>query len=352
MSFKTQGVPATLAASKLWLPMLIGIGVVAYLFVHDEGFSVSQVQLLGQANWYYLCLALLAVLVRDLSCMYRMRIVTHSHLTWSSSFYVVLLGEFAAAMTPFSAGGGAVAAFVLLREGIRGGKALAYVMLPSLFDSLFFLGAASLGFWGMYDAIFALESQLGSNLRVLFWSSYVGVCIYVLTFVIALCFHPQLFKWVLYKLTSNRFLMRWRPIACSYGDDMIAVFKVLRSAPLTHWLHVGSISLLIWLTRYLIVNLIITAYVPLDLGAHFMIFGKQLIAWPALLVSPTPGGSGTAEFFYKRLHEAMLGDYTLVTIIIWRTLTFYVYLLLGAVYTPRWIKHTYLTNQETTSSQS
>ena len=57
-----------------------------------------------------------------------------------------------------------------------------------------------------------------------------------------------------------------------------------------------------------------------------------------MLVSHTPGGSGTAEFFYKQFYEVLLGDYTLITNVLWRLLTYYLYLILGVVYLPRWLK--------------
>ncbi len=57
-----------------------------------------------------------------------------------------------------------------------------------------------------------------------------------------------------------------------------------------------------------------------------------------MLVSPTPGSSGTAEFVYQELHGAALGDYTLITAILWRGLTSYYYLVMGAVLLPQWIR--------------
>ena len=60
-----------------------------------------------------------------------------------------------------------------------------------------------------------------------------------------------------------------------------------------------------------------------------------------MLVSPTPGGSGIAEYFYKQMHASVLGDYTLITDVLWRMFTYYFYLVLGAIYLPRWIKRVF-----------
>ena len=36
-----------------------------------------------------------------------------------------------------------------------------------------------------------------------------------------------------------------------------------------------------------------------DWATQFLIFARQLIMWIMMLISPTPGGSGFAEFVFK-----------------------------------------------------
>ena len=54
----------------------------------------------------------------------------------------------------------------------------------------------------------------------------------------------------------------------------------------------------------------------LGIYEHFLIYSRQLTMWIILLISPTPGGSGIAEFIFKTLvddywfnwqHYALLG---------------------------------------------
>ncbi|MGB3585471.1 MAG: TIGR00374 family protein, partial [Tunicatimonas sp.] len=59
-----------------------------------------------------------------------------------------------------------------------------------------------------------------------------------------------------------------------------------------------------------------------------------------------PGSSGTAEFFFNQFFYEFLGDYTIVTNILWRMLTYYPYLLLGAIFLPRWIKRVFFDKKE------
>ena len=59
----------TLNIRKIWLPVVIGIGIILYLFVSDGNFDLAHLRLIGQANWRYMLLTFLAIAVRDLGYM-------------------------------------------------------------------------------------------------------------------------------------------------------------------------------------------------------------------------------------------------------------------------------------------
>jgi len=72
------------------------------------------------------------------------------------------------------------------------------------------------------------------------------------------------------------------------------------------------------------------------------ILGKQFVLWLFMLVSPTPGGSGVAEYAFGEL----LGDFGASAIllagmaILWRLISYFPYLFIGAVVLPAWIRRT------------
>jgi glycosyltransferase 2 family protein len=335
----------TLNINRIWLPVVLGVGVAFYLFASDDSFKLANLGLIREADWRYICLVLLAVMVRDLGYMCRIRALTHNDLSWLSSFYIIVLWEFSSAVTPSVVGGSLVAIFLLLKEGINLGKSLAYVIITSIFDNLFFIGATFLGFFGAYDSIFedmsALESGLGGSLRFLFWSSHVLVTAYTLVMLFAVFVRPKFFKWALLKITSIGLLKRWQQAARKHGDEIILASQALQGETFSYWLKIGAITWVTWSARYLVINLIIASYISLDFVDHLVILGKQVIVWTVMLVSPTPGSSGTAEFFYQQLHKSVLGDYTLITGVLWRVLTYYFYLIIGIFYLPRWIKRVF-----------
>ena len=336
----TSKVFNTLRTSSIWLPVTLGICVVVYLITSEH--SLYQLSLIRQANWRYMLLAFLAVIVRDVGYIYRIKVLTNNELSWLSSFYVIVLWEFSSAVTPSVVGGGIVAIFLLLKEKISLGKSLAYVIITSIFDNLFFISATTLGFFGVYEPIFTsistIGSQLGSSLKWLFWLSYTVVFTYTLVMLLAIFVRPRLFKWLLIRITRIRFLRKWQYTARRHGEELVLISETLQGKPPIYWLRLGCITLVVWSVRYLVVNMIMAAYVDLCFSDHLMILGKQIIMWTIMLVSPTPGSSGTAEFFYKQLYESTLGEYTLITNILWRMLAYYIYLIVGLICLPRWVK--------------
>jgi uncharacterized membrane protein YbhN (UPF0104 family) len=73
---------------------------------------------------------------------------------------------------------------------------------------------------------------------------------------------------------------------------------------------------------------------------------RQLMMWVIMLISPTPGGSGIAEFFFPIfLREFIAGstrDLTVIVALAWRMLTYYPYLIIGALVLPFWLRRVYL----------
>ena len=64
--------------------------------------------------------------------------------------------------------------------------------------------------------------------------------------------------------------------------------------------------------------------------------------WVIMLVSPTPGGTGIAEFAF----QGFLADFTPLGLagllaVIWRLFSYYPYLIIGFFVLPKWLKRVY-----------
>ena len=54
------------------------------------------------------------------------------------------------------------------------------------------------------------------------------------------------------------------------------------------------------------------------------------------MMSVTPGAAGIAEVAFPAVFGLFLGGFTTVALLLYRLLTYYLYLLIGAVVFPRW----------------
>lgn len=341
----------TLNPNKIWIPVFFGVGIVVYLFYSDPNVSSEQLSLILHTHPGMFVLAILMILVRAILYIFRIKIIAKEHLDWTGSLYVIILWEFASAVTPSVVGGTAVAVFILMKEGVSLGKSLALVMLTAIMDNLVFVVFAPIVFLFAEGQIMPQSSSplnfLGwsfspqSGLQVLFWISYGLIGIYTLVMGYALFIKPRAFKWLLLKITSVKFLRRWRFRAYEHGNEIIWASGQLKGKQLMFWISITMLTILIWSVRYLQLNFIIASLVDLPFSDHLLIFARQLILWIIMLVSPTPGSSGAAEFFFPLFFEDYLGPYTLVSNILWRALSFYPYLLLGAIFLPRWLRRVF-----------
>ena len=76
----------------------------------------------------------------------------------------------------------------------------------------------------------------------------------------------------------------------------------------------------------------------LSFGDHLLVFARQLVMWIMMLVLPSPGGSGFAEaVFSDYMADFMPLAFVGVMAFLWRIITYYPYLIIGAVMVPRWI---------------
>ncbi len=126
------------------------------------------------------------------------------------------------------------------------------------------------------------------------------------------------------------------------GQDIELAARVYRKASFLFWLKVFFSTAGSWLSRFLVINALLQAFISLGLLQHLLVLGKQLVLWLLMRVSPTPGGSGIAEYAFGELLADVGGSMLLITILalLWRLISYFPYLFIGAFLLPRWIKQT------------
>jgi uncharacterized membrane protein YbhN (UPF0104 family) len=117
--------------------------------------------------------------------------------------------------------------------------------------------------------------------------------------VFALLINPRAFQWVLLKITSIKYLRKWRYAAYERGTEMIMASEQLKGMGTKFWINLSLSTIFIWSSRYLLLNFLMASFTKITFAdEHVLIFGKQIILWVVMLISPTPGSSGTAEAIF------------------------------------------------------
>ncbi|MBS1581259.1 MAG: flippase-like domain-containing protein [Bacteroidetes bacterium] len=288
--------------------------------------------------------ALIANALRDLGYMLRLRILTRGELDWRRSFEITALWEFATAVAPAVLGGTSVAIYVIARDGIALGRSAAIVLVTAMLDELFFLVFAPLVFFQVgIDRLFPpqLDQALwGLPIQALFWVGYIFIAVMKLTVFYAVFFRPRAIKFFLVNLFKHRWLRRLRPRIAEAGDDLISASDEFKGRSVGFWLKAIAATWCSWGARFLVLNFIAAAFFPVS--GHALMYARQIVLWVVLLISPTPGASGAAEFAFVGFMRDLLpaGALLVVVAILWRLLTYYLYLFAGAVVLPRWLRRT------------
>ena len=325
-------------------PILIGLGVVGYMLWRDFDPAVFAGISFTWHTAFWLLMAVLFMFGRDLGYMIRIRVLSGGSLNWRQAFRVIMLWEFTSAITPSAVGGTSVAILYVHKEGISVGRSSAIVMLTSFLDEVYFIVMFPLLMLIVGRAeLFDVSGAVTRGLMSIALAGYFLKLAYVLVLSYGLFVNPRGLKWLILKIFRIRFLRRWYHAAGRTGSDIVRSSHELRRAGWGFWLKAGSSTFLSWSSRYLVANALIMAF--FSVSDQFLLFARQLVMWIMMLIMPTPGGSGFAEYVFSTycrdlivVPPAMqLGAATLIALL-WRGVTYYPYLAIGAIIFPRWIK--------------
>lgn len=331
---------------RIALAIILGLSVATYQVV--DSFDISAFEAV-EWTWYstfWIIVAVMMMAIRDLSYMYRIRVLTDYKISWRNSFDTIMLWEFASAITPSVVGGSAVAVYIVNKEGVKIGRSTAVVMTSAMLDELFYILMVPVIILAVgYSNLFPVEMEktiFGVTLGTagIFIVGYLFIVFLTSVITYAIFFRPRGFKWILLQLFRLPFLRKWRTSAAETGDEIMVTSKELKGKPAMFWIKSFGATLASWTARYWVVNFLILAFVPV--ADHLLVYGRQLVMWVIMLISPTPGGAGIAELAFS----GFLRDFIPVGLIaalalLWRLISYYPYLFIGAIILPKWIKRTH-----------
>ncbi len=331
--------------NKVFLPILIGLGYVGYMFYEEfDPKAFSQIPLSAHMA-FWMIMALVMMATRDIGYIIRLKILTDGDLTWRKAFNVVMLWEFTSAITPSAIGGTSVAILYINKEGISIGRSSAVVMATSFLDELYFILMFPLLFLLVSSSeLFAQGGAEGTDSIIsdkLIYFAVIGYAFklaYLLVLTIGLFRNPRGLKWLIMWVFKLPILKKWRYGAHTAGSEIVESSKELRKKPLSFWLKAFGATFFSWSSRYWVVNMLFLA-LAFDFD-HILLFARQLVMWIMMLIMPTPGGSGFAEYIFGEYLGEFIHPAGLVVLVafLWRVASYYPYLFIGIFMFPRWVK--------------
>jgi uncharacterized protein (TIRG00374 family) len=293
------------------------------------------------ASIFWIFLAMLCMVGRDFFYMLRIRILTKKQLTWKKAFNVILLWEFASALSPGVVGGATVAMFILNKEKINLGRSTAIVMITALLDNLFFILLIPFVFCFISsDMLFPNATWVDKSIALVFWGGFGIIALVCVLLFISVFLYPKAIGQLLYKLCQLPFLRKFQGKMVSLQQDLQLTSTEMKKENKRFWFGSFGATFLSWTCRYLVINCVLAAFLPISFFNHIFILGKQLVLWIFMLISPTPGASGIAEFAFGELMGEFSSSILLIVAlaVIWRLISYFPYLIIGSILLPKWLQ--------------
>lgn len=257
-------------------------------------------------------------------------------LGFMSALRIALAGAFVACVTPFDTGGEPLQVYLLHRQGIGAGESTAVVAVKTIVSSLARLGLALV--FPVWYIVGRRSWDLPGRLEA---ALFVGLVLYVLVLALIGFFalYPESVGAVLRRVLRNRRVSKIIPAhaADSFLEKLKAEVAGFRAASRTFvrerrpaLVAVSALSLLSWAMAFFIPVLLLRG---LGVDPPFaQTMGIAGIFYLAAAYAPTPGSSGAAEASLAVLFGAIVPFRLLgVFVLLWRGLTYYLTLLVGAV---------------------
>ncbi|MBN2668110.1 MAG: flippase-like domain-containing protein [Bacteroidales bacterium] len=355
MSETNEKILKQVSPKRIIIPIAIGLSVAGYMLYNEWDSETFSLISIGFYSLVFLLISFIMMLIRDLGYMVRLKVLAGESLSWKSVLNIVLLWEFTSAVTPSAIGGTSVAVFFIHKEGVSVGKSSAIVLATSILDEFYFILMFPLLLLVINpNQLFIINPTDGTEAisfaNKYFYFATIGYSIklaFLLFVAYGLFINPKGIKTFLVWIFKLPILRRWKQGAEKTGDDIILASHELKTKNFLFWFKAFGATFFSWSARYWVVNFLLLALlfgIPnqdyvINFGEHMLIFARQLVMWIMMLVMPTPGGSGFAEaIFSEYMAEFIPLNFVVLMALMWRLVTYYPYLFVGAIVVPRWVR--------------
>jgi uncharacterized membrane protein YbhN (UPF0104 family) len=221
------------------------------------------------------------------------------------------------------------------------GRSAAIMLVNLLLDGLFFVVLCPLLFLLFpWQELFPPASRIAA-FGFLFAGLYALQLIWLTVLFLVTFVCPDKVEKILLLLFKLPLIRRWREKIAAAAGKLVVASGEIKRYPFAFWVKLSGLTLLAWSARFLVVNAIFAALIPVS--NHGVIFARQIILWVFMAVMPTPGGSGIGEFAFREYYSDVCSSGSIVVLVtlIWRMMSYYLYLLLGMLILPRWLQEAF-----------
>lgn len=327
--------------SMVILPILFGLIGVGYMLWREMHNDIPHAPLaLVEHWWIFAILVILLTFFKDLSGMYRLRVMSGAPLTFRQLFRIRMLYEFTSAVTPSAAGGSSLEVLFIHREGVKVSRATAMTILALFMDEMLMIVffPVLLAFIP-YGEMFTAEGYFQYGYLWAFIIGYAMKFVWVSILFIGVFCKPIILIKIIGAVFSFKFLRKYRTRALRTAVEIRQCAKEIKHESLGYWARISVSTIGIWTFRFLIANAAIMIFNTLSIADNLMCFARQYVLGIVGMIIPTPGGSGFAEVMFDDFLVEYIAQPMAAVVIasIWRLCTYYYYLIAGVIILPQWL---------------
>ena len=332
--------------NRIVLPILIGIAVVSYLLWQQ--FDPKAFEHIHWNLWAlsWVMLGIGFYVIRHLAYSWRLKILSEDHFSWSKCVELIFICEFASAVSPTNIGGSAVALVLLAQEKIKAAKTVTIILYSVVLDTLFFVISLPMLYLFLGPKVIRPGMESFTDIDgygITFLFVFLFMSLYGFMFFYGLFIKPQSIRKFLLFLSKLRILSRFHePLARTADDVVISSKRLLQQSRRYHFSAILA-TFTAWFFKFalmfcLIYGLIKSTSITLENTA--LIYGRYETMFAITAFSPTPGGSGVAEFLFGGFYSDFVpASLAVIIAFLWRLIAYYSYLFMGVIIVPNWIKN-------------
>ena len=182
------------------------------------------------------------------------------------------------------------------------------------------------------------DTEFMEGVKFAFWTVYAGMVTITAALFIGIFIKPQGFRHALMWAFSCRLLSRWQPKIDKMTLNILATSDMLRHCSAGWWAKVFCATGLLWTSRFLVVNALFLGFAPRCPPGHCILPAVRHLA--RTCSKPHTRWQRCKRMAIYRILRRPRRRYARVALIIavmWRVVSYYIYLLLGIFVLPSFL---------------